>query len=132
MVCYNDVMLYVFLGIASILLLFSLNFWSKGNTIETFTGNTDKNSISDIVKNDANKLSDKILVSKYRTAYEDTIINLDNVVGLAMLDETINNAETISNNPISKEATEAMNNINNLKQFKETLNEVMIILDKSK
>jgi hypothetical protein len=132
MICNNDIVLYTFLGIASIILLFSLNKWLQTNNQEGFTTSTDKNNISDVVKNAANKLSDVILISKYRSAYEDTIINLENVVGLAMLNETINNAETISQDPVSKESIEAIATINNLKQFKETLNDVMITLDKSK
>lgn len=126
MVCYNNV--YIILGVVAGLLgvMFLL---SKTNIKEGFT---DKNNISDVVKNDANKLSDTVLVSKYRTSYEDTIINLENVIGLSMLNETINNAELISKNPVSKESMDAITNINNLKQFKETLNEVMVILDKTK
>lgn len=126
MVCYNNV--YIILGVVAGLLgvMFLL---SKTNIKEGFT---DKNNISDVVKNDANKLSDTVLVSKYRTSYEDTIINLENVIGLSMLNETINNAEVISKNPVSKESMDAITNINNLKQFKETLNEVMVILDKTK
>lgn len=126
MVCYNNV--YIIVGVVACLIgvMFLL---SKSNIKEGFT---DKNNISDVVKNDGNKLSDTILVSKYRTAYEDTIINLENIVGLSMLNETINNAELISKNPVSKESMDAIVNINNLKQFKETLNDVMVILDKTK
>jgi hypothetical protein len=126
MVCYNNI--YIILGAVAGLIgvMFML---SKTNIKEGFT---DKNNVSDVVKNDGNKLSDTILVSKYRTAYEDTIINLENVIGLSMLNETINNAELISKNPVSNESMNAIANINNLKQFKETLNEVMVILDKTK
>lgn len=130
MICYRDVSLYAFFIVASILLLYFL----ARSTVEGFTANskTDRDNISEAIKTDANKQSDNLLISKYRTSYEDTIINLENMIGLSVLSETINNAEIISKNPISKESLIAISNINQLKQFKDTLNDAMQILDKAK
>lgn len=125
MVCYNDVITYVILGFLAVF-VFIFIFHNK-----TKEGFTDRENISEVIKNEANKLNDTLLVSKYRSSYEDTIIHLENVVGLSMLNETINNAELISKNPSSKESIQAIENINKLKQFKETLNETMVILDKA-
>lgn len=134
MLCYKDISLYTFFVVISIILLFSLTTNIFNNDKEGFTTNsaTNRENISDTIKNDANKLSDNLLISKYRSTYEETIIHLENLTGLTLLSETINNAELISSNPISKESLTAISNINNLKQFKETLNDVMNILDKAK
>jgi hypothetical protein len=106
----------------------------NNNYVEGFTANsnTDRENISEAIRTESNKQSDRLLIDKYRNAYEDTIINLENMIGLTLLSETINNAEMISKNPISKESLVAISNINNLKQFKETLNDAMQILDKAK
>ena len=52
-------------------------------------------------------------------------------MGLAILNEVVNNSEKISKNPTNKNTLEIISNINELEKFKTTLNETMEILDKN-
>ena len=108
-------------------------FSYQAKVIEGMTNSsTDKDTISSSVSSNSDKLSDTLLVSKYRSNYEDTIINLEKAVSVGILSEVINNAETISSDPASSKALTAMSSINTMLTFRETLNQSMIILDKSK
>jgi hypothetical protein len=108
-------------------------FSYQAKVIEGMTNSsTDKDTISSAVSSNTDKLSDTLLASKYRSNYEDTIINLEKAVSVGILSEVINNAETISSDPASSKARTAMSSINTMQTFRETLNQSMIILDKSK
>jgi hypothetical protein len=108
-------------------------FSYQAKVIEGMTNSsTDKDTISSAVSSNTDKLSDTLLASKYRSNYEDTIINLEKAVSVGILSEVINNAETISSDPASSKALTAMSSINTMQTFRETLNQSMIILDKSK
>ena len=108
-------------------------FSYQAKVIEGMTNSsTDKDTISSAVSSNTDKLSDTLLASKYRSNYEDTIINLEKAVSVGILSEVINNAETISSDPASSKARTAMSSINTMLTFRETLNQSMIILDKSK
>lgn len=102
------------------------------HVIEPMTvSNTDKGAISSSVSANTEKLNDTLLISKYRSNYEDTIIQLEKAISIALLSEVVNNAETISSDPVSSDSLKAMSNINQLKNFRESLNQSMIILDKN-
>ena len=90
---------------------------------------TDKDKIADAVKSNTHTIEDKLLISKYRSSYEQTIIELEGNVSYALLSAVINNAEMISNNPTSSNSQTMINSINNLKTFRQTLNDAMKILD---
>ena len=108
-------------------------FSYQAKVIEGMTNSsTDKDTISSAVSSNTDKLSDTLLASKYRSNYEDTIINLEKAVSVGILSEVINNAETISSDPASSKALTAMSSINTMRTFIETLNQSMMILDKSK
>lgn len=108
-------------------------FSYQAKVIEGMTNSsTDKDTISSSVSSNTDKLSDTLLASKYRSNYEDTIINLEKAVSVGILSEVINNAETISSDPASSKALTAMSSINTMQTFRETLNQSMMILDKSK
>jgi hypothetical protein len=108
-------------------------FSYQAKVIEGMTNSsTDKDTISSAVSSNTDKLSDTLLASKYRSNYEDTIINLEKAVSVGILSEVINNAQTISSDPASSKALTAMSSINTMLTFRETLNQSMIILDKSK
>lgn len=91
--------------------------------------NIDKDKVADAIKSNTNTTEDNLLISKYRTNYERTIIELESNVGYAMLSTVLNNAESISANPTSPESQTTISSINNLKTFMETLNSAMKILD---
>lgn len=120
--------------IVIIILAFGLKMFKfQSSVIEGMTtSTTDKDKISSSVSSNTDKISDTLLVSKYRSDYEDTIINLEKAVSLGLLSEVVNNAETISSDPTSTASIKAISNMNKLKAFRETLNQSMIILDKSK
>jgi hypothetical protein len=93
---------------------------------------TDKEKVSAAVKSSSEKIADSILISKYRSAYEDTIVDLEQAVSLGLIRAVTANAETIANDPSSAEALKAMTDINAMQQFRSTLNETMVALDKQK
>jgi hypothetical protein len=127
---------YKFVGLAIVLyvilclILKSYSYQKK--VVENMTStSTAKDSISGVVSSNSDVIGDALLISKYRSDYEDTIINLEKAVGLGLLSEVINNAETISKDPVSTDSITAINNINSLRTFRESLNTSMIILDKN-
>jgi hypothetical protein len=128
--------LYRIVGLA-VVLIFVISIAVKAFAYQTkiLEGMTissiDKDKVSSSVTSNNDKIADTLLVSKYRSEYEDTIINLEKGVSTALLSEVIHNADNISSDPTSKKSVTAIENINNLKNFRETLNQAMIILDKT-
>ena len=128
--------LYRIVGLAFIILIVvavgtkMLKYQAK--IVEGMTSSsTDKDKIASAVSSNSDKISDTLLPSKYRSSYEDTIINLEKAVGLALVSEVVNNAETISADPTTDAAQKAMTNINTMETFRASLNQAMVILDKS-
>ena len=133
---------YLGLGVVVLLLIYfvlkSLTF--QANIIENMTGamnasssnDTDKDKVSEAIKSNTNNVEDALLITKYRKFYEDSIINLDSNISTNMLSMILNNAELISNNPTSDDAQKIINSVNNMKQFRDALNDAMKILDKKK
>jgi len=128
--------LYRIVGLAFIILIVvavgtkMLKYQAK--IVEGMTSSsTDKDKIASAVSSNSDKISDTLLPSKYRSSYEDTIINLEKAVGLALVSEVVNNAETISADPTTDAAQKAMANINTMETFRASLNQAMVILDKS-
>ena len=100
--------------------------------VEALTSSSgDPSGVTSTVTSNTDKISDTLLISKYRTNYEDTIIGLEKAVGLGILSEVVNNANAISSDPTSSSSLSAIKNINELKSFRESLNQSMIILDKN-
>lgn len=95
------------------------------------SGTTDKTKIPDAIESNTHTIEDSLLISKYRTAYEQTIINLESNVSFALLSAVLNNAESISADPTSSSSQSKITKINNLKTFRSTLNDAMKFLDKS-
>lgn len=100
--------------------------------VEALTSSSgDASGVTSSVTSNTDKINDVLLISKYRTNYEDTIIGLEKAVGLGLLSEVVNNAAAISADPTSSSSLSAIRNINELKSFRESLNQSMIILDKN-
>ena len=95
------------------------------------TSKTDKDKIPDMINANTTIIEDGLLIDKYKKTYEDIIINLENNVNYFMLGGIMKNSETISKNPMSADSQKIINNLNNLKIFKDTLNDSMNFLDKS-
>jgi hypothetical protein len=128
--------LYRIVGLA-VVLIFIISIATKAFSYQTkimegmTNSSTDKDKMGSTVSSNNDKISDSLLVSKYRSDYEDTIINLEKGVSTALLSEVINNADTVSGDPTSAASIKAITAMNALKDFRETLNQSMIILDKS-
>jgi len=78
------------------------------------------------IKSQVIKLQDELLVSKYRNEYESSIINMDDYVGYLMLKQVLN----INLSADQKTVIESINNLNILKNAKDSLNSTMTFLDK--
>uniref|UniRef100_A0A6C0KP90 Uncharacterized protein n=1 Tax=viral metagenome TaxID=1070528 RepID=A0A6C0KP90_9ZZZZ len=72
------------------------------------------------------KLQDELLIAKYRKDYETAIINLDDYIGYLMIKQVLN--MKISDNLQSN--IDLINNLNSLKEAKDSLNTTMTFLDK--
>ena len=72
------------------------------------------------------KLQDELLVAKYRKDYEAAIINLDDYIGYLMIQQSLN----MKLNGDMKTNIESLNNLNIMKNAKESLNATMTFLDK--
>lgn len=78
------------------------------------------------IKSQVVKLQDELLVAKYRKDYEAAIINLDDYIGYMMIKQTLN----MKLDGDIKSNIEAINNLNILKNSKDSLNATMTFLDK--
>lgn len=138
----NDIVYYLGLTFVVCLLIYVVikSLTLQLNIVEGLTSNrntssgsglnsTDKDKIAEAVKNNTNTIEDNLLISKYRSNYEQTIIELENNIGYALLSSVLNNAESISNNPTSTESQTIITSINNMKTFKDVLNDAMKVLD---
>ena len=72
------------------------------------------------------KLQDTLLVSKYRTSYENAIIQLDDLVGYLMLQQVLR----VNTSGDTKSVIQQLQQLNTLYQSKDALNAAMVFLDK--
>lgn len=112
----------------------------EGLTNATYTGSSDSTSsntpssgeagtsasYASSVKAQVVKLQDELLVSKYRKDYESVLINLDDYVGYLMIQQTLN----MKLNNDTKTNIDNFNNLNILKNARDSLNSTMAFLDK--
>lgn len=129
------ILIVAFMTVYVIITLFQPN--NNINMIEGLTnegGTTSRNgeagsaaSYSDGIKAQVVKIQDELLVSKYRKDYENTIINMDDLVGTMMIKQ-IQNMTIGGSDP--KALISSLNNLNTLKSAKESLNVAMKHLDR--
>ena len=128
--------IYKFVGFSIIVLiavlffLKCLNFQSK--IIEGYVSSPSRTptEVSETVKNNSSKSQDTLLVSKYRSNYEDIIIDLESHISSTMISQIVNNADAISSNPTSETSKNSISYINNLNNFINSLETAMTKLDK--
>jgi len=130
--------IYKYLGLAVIavfvlyIVLKSMKF--QANIIEGMAsasaGTTSTDDMPSAVKSNTDTIEDALTITKYRRTYEDTLINLETSASVSMLSAVTKNAETISKDPTSVESQKIITSINNLKAFKDSLNDTMSALDK--
>lgn len=80
-------------------------------------------SYSSVIKNYNTKLSDKLMTSKYKSDYEDVIVNMEDLVNNMMLDTVLT---ANKNNP-----SQSLEKIVMLEKSKEALNSIMKFINKS-
>jgi hypothetical protein len=128
---------YIGLGVIGLILLyiilrtlkFQLNIVEGLTSSATAPSNTDVTNIPIAINNNSTMIEDTLLINKYQKSYEDMIIALDKSVDLNILQTILTNAETISTNPTSSDSIQTITTINNLKQFKDSLNEAMSFMN---
>ena len=91
--------------------------------------NTDVLNTPIAIDNNSTMVEDTLLINKYQKSYEDTIIALDKSVDFSILQTVLKNAESISANPTSTDSIQTITTVNNLKQFKDSLNEAMTFMN---
>lgn len=129
--------IYRFIGLA-VVIIFVLAICAKvfryqTRVIEGMSASmTDKDKVADVVNQNTDVVDDKLLVAKYRTSYEDTIVALERNCSEHLLSKIVDNAESISKNPTSEVNHKLITSLNALSDFRGTLNTAMIILDKKK
>ena len=115
-------------------------FQLQTNLVEGLTNGSDTNSsatpssgeaatsasYASSIKAQVVKLQDELLVAKYRKDYESVLINLDDYVGYLMIQQTLN----MKLNGDIKTNIENFNNLNVLKNARDSLNATMAFLDK--
>ena len=127
--------LYRYVGIAFLLVIvvaIAMKAFSYQRKIIEGMSSTDTSpsNISSKVSSDADQVDTKLAVHKNRSSYEDTIVQLEKVISMNLLSEVINTAENVAADPTTVDSQKAIVSINNLRTFRETLNEAMVILDK--
>lgn len=127
--------LYKLVGMAFLLVIavaIAMKAFSYQRKIIEGMSSTDTSpaNISSKISSDADQVDTKLAVHKNRTNYEDTIVQLEKVVSMTLLSEVINTAETVATDPTTVDAQKSIGVVNNLQNFRKTLNEAMLILDK--
>ncbi len=98
---------------------------NDNNSSSYFGGNNNSNDpqaqaieqIADAIKANADKINDALLLDKYKSNYEDIIINLESVVTNTMLSSLKPLALAISKDPTSQDSQTAMVGLENLNKF---------------
>lgn len=127
------VLIVAFMTVYVIIALFQPKNTIEGLTNEDGTTSSSKSgeagsaaSYADSIKAQVTKIQDELLVSKYRKDYENTIINMDDLVGTMMIKQ-IQNMTIGGSDP--KALILSLNNLNTLKAAKDSLNVAMKHLD---
>ena len=91
--------------------------------------NTDIENAPLAINNNSSVVEDTLLINKYKSKYEDIIIELDKNIDFCLLQTILKNAQNISQNPASNDSLQIMTTVNTLKAFKDSLNEGMAFMD---
>lgn len=102
--------------------------YDKYGGIEGFTNGEagQASAYATSVKTDGTKLLDVLLISKYRSDYENTILNMDDYVKALML-ETVLNIDTSNKDAV----TASLTKLNTLNDSLNSLDNVMKFVDKN-
>jgi hypothetical protein len=127
--------LFLFIGISFVVYILFRNFnygYKEGMTTTDASGNsvittqngiaTNATSYSATIKSSNMKINDELLISKYKSDYENVILNMDDMLNNLMLQTTLSVDTT---NPQS-----SIKQLAEMNQAKAALNNVMKYLDK--
>ena len=81
------------------------------------------------ILNETTQIIDGLHIDKYRGNYENIIMNLEDWCNATIL-STISNNKINTTDPMSDNTMKTISALNQLKQFKDTLNGAMLYLDK--
>tara|TARA_B100000902_G_scaffold398322_1_gene464692 strand:+ start:1075 stop:1509 length:435 start_codon:yes stop_codon:yes gene_type:complete len=87
------------------------------------------NKVSDELDANTKDVLDPVLIKEYEKDYEKLIHKLDSNISTALIKNLKENAEGLSKNHMSEQTQDIIIKLNNLKDFKETLNTAQTILD---
>ena len=90
--------------------------------VEGFGTAGDSEDFSKTVKAKFTKLQDQLLVKKYRTNYENTVLNMDDYINTLML-------ECVLKIDLDKDSISSFEKLNTLNAAKQSLNSVMKFID---
>ena len=133
--------IYIYLGIFTLTLFFiyivSCVLNTQNNIIEGLTNQKKPLNIQDDLfsnldkhlKENNDRLSDSLLIKKYKTQYEDSIIEIDTNTELKILQLTILYGNALANKD-DKEAKKYLEEINLLQNLKASLKNTMKHVDK--
>ena len=133
--------IYRYLGIFTLTLFFiyivSCVLNTQNNIVEGLTNQKKPLNIQDDLfsnldkhlKENNDRLSDSLLIKKYKTQYEDSIIEIDTNTELKILQLTILYGNALANKD-DKEAKKYLEEINLLQNLKESLKNTMKHVDK--
>ena len=135
MISQND--LFKFIGLA-VVVLFVVSvgmkmFRAQTKVLEGMTNSkndTDIDKIATSINSETDRNDTMLALHKNRSHYEDMIVALEKNCSEYILKSLMDNAESIANNPESDQSQKTISNLNNLAEFRKTLNTAMIVLDK--
>ena len=128
MITLFGILMVSFIIIYVIMYLFKLqNVVVEGLTNKQSSGQSGKaKQYSEKIKSMFVKMQDELLISKYRKDYESSILNLDDFLGLMLIKKVLDVNVTDDDSKIIKD----LENINTIKNCKDSLNVTMSFLDK--
>lgn len=103
---------------------------NSSTVLDGYAGNAQ--SYAAAIKALSVQLSDKLIVSKYRSDYENIIINLEDYISLLMMNIVLSIDTTTSSTAQQDETLQLLNNLGTLKASKDALNDTMKYLDSMK
>ena len=122
--------LFIFIGICVVSYLIFVNLQFKEGMTTDSSGNTVSNGLAGnaaayaaTIKAETIKLQDMLLISKYRKDYENSILNLEDLVSNMMLQTALN--VNVAN------PEQALTKLNALHQSKNALNDIMAFVDRT-
>ena len=128
----NDIQIkYLAFFIIIIFFIYYFLYLSKQQfkLIESLTNNSyDSETFANDIKESTNKMTDTLLVSKYRDNYENIIINLEEWCNAKILSTILDGSIDIKSSG-EEEIINSMKKINEMENFKNNLNSSMKFLD---